>query len=157
MTATHATVRHLTSRFECLRHKIFMDNFFSSPRLFDDLDRPKINSCGRVRPSRRDMPHDFRPNQLKLERGDVKLRVRGGLTGLVWKDRREVYILSNMDLPQQKEIFVTTATAPWNFTLRNGTNGAWVISAFLIVWLTAIWWVDLPSSGPRNHFSTFWI
>ena len=40
MTATHATVRHLTSRFECLRHKTFMDNFFSSPRLFDDLDRP---------------------------------------------------------------------------------------------------------------------
>jgi len=43
MTATHATVRHLTSRVEGLGHKIFMDNFFSSPRLFDDLDRCKIN------------------------------------------------------------------------------------------------------------------
>jgi len=43
MTATHATVRHLTSKVEGLRHKIFMDNFFSSPRLFDDLDRCKIN------------------------------------------------------------------------------------------------------------------
>jgi len=38
MTATHATVRHLTSRVEGLGHKIFMGNFFSSPRLFDDLD-----------------------------------------------------------------------------------------------------------------------
>ena len=46
MTATHATVRHMTRRVEGLGHKIFMDNFFSSPRLFEDLDRRKINSCG---------------------------------------------------------------------------------------------------------------
>ena len=38
MTATHATVRHLTCRVGGLGHKIFMDNFFSSPRFFDDLD-----------------------------------------------------------------------------------------------------------------------
>ena len=41
MTATHATVRHLTCRVEGLGHNIFMGNFFSSPRLFDDLDRCK--------------------------------------------------------------------------------------------------------------------
>ena len=34
MTATHANVRHLTCIVEGLRHKLFMDNFFSSPRLF---------------------------------------------------------------------------------------------------------------------------
>jgi len=34
MTATHATVRHLTSSVEGLGHKIFMDNFFSSPQTF---------------------------------------------------------------------------------------------------------------------------
>jgi len=87
MTATHPTVRHLISRFEGLRHKIFMDNFFSSPRLFDDLDRRKINSCGTVQPNRRDMPCNFGPKQLKLKRGDVRVRTRGGLTTLVWKDR----------------------------------------------------------------------
>jgi len=31
-TATHATVRYLTGRVEGLGHKLFMDNFFSSPR-----------------------------------------------------------------------------------------------------------------------------
>ena len=38
MTAINATVRHLTCRVEGLGHKIFIDNFFSSPRLSDDLD-----------------------------------------------------------------------------------------------------------------------
>jgi len=86
MTATHTTVRHLTSRVEGLGHKIFMDNFFSSPRLFDDLDRHKINSGGTVQPNRKDMLCDFEPKQLKLKRGDVRVRTRGGLMALVWKD-----------------------------------------------------------------------
>ena len=70
MTATHATVRHLTCRVEGLGHKIFMDNFFSSLRLFDDLDRCKINSCGTVWPNKKEMPSDFGSKQLKLKRGD---------------------------------------------------------------------------------------
>ena len=111
MTATHTTVRHLTSRGEGLGHKIFIDNFFSSPRLFDDLDRRKINSYGTVRPNRGDMPSDFGPKQLKLKRSEVRVRIRGGLTAFVWKDRREVYILTWTHC-QQKEIFVTIATAP---------------------------------------------
>ena len=52
-----------------------------------------------MRPNRRDMRSDFGPKQLKLKRGDVRLRTRGGLTALVWKDRREVYMLTNMDTP----------------------------------------------------------
>jgi hypothetical protein len=64
-----------------------MDNFFSSPRLFDDLERRKINSCGTVRPDRKDMLPDFGPNKLKLKKGHVRVRTRGNLTALVWKDR----------------------------------------------------------------------
>jgi len=45
------------------------------------------------------MPSDFGPKQLKLKRGDVRLRTAGGLTALIWKDRREVYMLTNMDPP----------------------------------------------------------
>jgi hypothetical protein len=34
MTATHAIVMELAARFENVGHKIFMDNFSSSPALF---------------------------------------------------------------------------------------------------------------------------
>ena len=76
-----------------------MNNFFSSPRLSEDLDRRKINSCGTVQPNRKEVPHDFGPKQLKLKRGDRRVRMSGGLTASVWKDRREVYMLTNMDPP----------------------------------------------------------
>ena len=57
----------------------------------------------------------------------------------------------------QKEIFVTTAAAPWILTWWNGTTGTWVTLTVLVIWLTAVRWVDVPSSGPQNYFSTFWI
>jgi len=111
MTATHATVRHMTCRVEDLGHTIFMDNLFSPPRLSDDLGRCKINSCRTVQPNGKDMRHDFGLTQIKLKRGDARLKTSGGLTALVWKDTREVYMLT-WTHHQQKEIFVTTVTAP---------------------------------------------
>jgi hypothetical protein len=83
MTATYATVRHLMPRVEGLGHKLFTDNFFSSLRLFDDLEARKINSCGTVWPNRKDMPPDFGPKKLKLKRGNIGVKTRGGLTALV--------------------------------------------------------------------------
>ena len=112
MTATRATVRHLTSRVEGLGHKIFMDNSFWSPRLFDDLDRHKINSCGTLQPNKRDMPSDFGPKQLKLKRGDIRVTTRGGLTALVWKDRREVYMPTNMGPPPAEGNFCDDSNRP---------------------------------------------
>jgi hypothetical protein len=95
MTATHATVTGLTGRIENLGHKLYMDSFFSSPELFDDLHTKAINCCGTVRQNRRGMPTDFQKT-LKLTRDDIKTRVRGDLTAVVWKDKRNVNLLTNM-------------------------------------------------------------
>jgi hypothetical protein len=51
------------------------------------------------------MPPDFGPKKLKLKRGDVRVRTRGNLTALVWKDRQDVYMLTNMDPPPAKVNF----------------------------------------------------
>jgi len=53
---THTDVRHLTCRVEGLGYKILMDKFFSSPRLFDDMDRRKINSCAHYGPAEKICP-----------------------------------------------------------------------------------------------------
>jgi len=76
-----------------------MDNYFTSPALFDDLFQRKINVCGTVRHDRRGMPRDIGPKSLKMKRGDIATRVRGTLRAVRWKDKWGVYILTNMHAP----------------------------------------------------------
>jgi hypothetical protein len=95
MTATHATVQSLVRRVEEVGHKLFMDNLFSSPALFDELLARKINNCGTVRHNRRGMPAELGP-KLKLKRGDILTKVRDDLTALLWKDKRDLLMLKNM-------------------------------------------------------------
>jgi len=58
------------------------------------------------------MPSDFGPKQMKLKWGDVRLSTRGGLTALVWKDRREVYMRNNMDPPSTEGNFCDYSNHP---------------------------------------------
>ena len=46
LTATHATVTNLTRGVEGFDHKLYMNNFFSSPDLFDDLAQKKFLVVG---------------------------------------------------------------------------------------------------------------
>ena len=56
ITATHGTVLQVIRRVEGLGHKIFMDNYFTSPALFGDLFQRKINACRTVLHDKRGMP-----------------------------------------------------------------------------------------------------
>jgi hypothetical protein len=98
MTTNHATVSGLTTRIENLGHKLYMDNVFSSPDLFDNLHTKAINCYGTVRPNQKGMPSDF-GMKLRLKWGDVKNRVKGDLTDVVWEDKRNVNIFTNMHRP----------------------------------------------------------
>ena len=74
-----------------------MDNYFSSPDLFDDLATKQINCCGTVRPNRKGMPQDLGPK--RMTRGDLQVRTRGDLTAILWRDKRDVRILTNIHDP----------------------------------------------------------
>ncbi|XP_023715315.1 piggyBac transposable element-derived protein 4-like [Cryptotermes secundus] len=99
ITSTHGIVLQLIQRVEGLEHKIYMDNYFSSPPLFDDLLDRKINSCGTVRNDRCGMPQEIRPKSMELKKGDIVTRVKGHLSVVRWKDKRDVYVLTNLHPP----------------------------------------------------------
>jgi hypothetical protein len=68
---------------------------FSSPDIFDDSCSNDIKSWGTIQ---KGMQQDF-GKKLKLKWGDIKTRVKGNLTSIVWKDKRDVNKLMNMPHP----------------------------------------------------------
>jgi len=98
LTATHATVTNLKRGVEGFGHKLYMDNFISSP----DLAQKKISCCGTVRLHSKGMPKDLKPKTLRLKRGDIRVRTRGDLTDVVWKDKRDVCLLTNIHDPPRE-------------------------------------------------------
>jgi hypothetical protein len=98
MTATEATVAGIMKKVENVGHNLYMDNFFSSLDLFNDLHSRKINCRGTVRLNQKGMPQEFRKT-MKLTRGDIRTRVEGTLTAMIWKDKRHINMLTNMHHP----------------------------------------------------------
>jgi len=62
----------------------------------------KISCCGTVRLHRKGMPKDLKPKTLRLKCGDIRVRTRGDLTAVVWKDKRDVYLLTNIHDPPRE-------------------------------------------------------
>jgi len=79
-----------------------MDNVFSSPDLYDDLAQKKIFYCGTVRLHRKGMPKDLKPKTLRLKHGDIRVRTRGDLTAVVWKDKIDVCLLTKIHDPPRE-------------------------------------------------------
>jgi len=102
LTATHATVTTLTRGVKGFGHNLYMDNFFSSPDLCVDLAQKKISCCGNVRLHRKNMPKDLKLKTLRLKRGDIRVRTRDDLTAVVWKDKRDVCLLTNTHDPPRE-------------------------------------------------------
>jgi hypothetical protein len=76
-----------------------MDKFLSSPDLFDDLAQKKVFCYGTVRLNRKGMPKDLEPKTLRLKRCDIRATTRGDLTAVVWRDKRDVCLLTNIHDP----------------------------------------------------------
>jgi hypothetical protein len=69
ITATHGTVLRVMRRVDGLSHKVFMDNYFTSPGLLDDILQRTINACETFRHYRRGMPQEIGLKSRKMENG----------------------------------------------------------------------------------------
>uniref|UniRef100_A0A3Q3ENX6 PiggyBac transposable element-derived protein domain-containing protein n=1 Tax=Kryptolebias marmoratus TaxID=37003 RepID=A0A3Q3ENX6_KRYMA len=78
-------------------YHIYMDNFYTSPKLFMDLANMKYGACGTYRESRKGCPRGKR-NALtkKSERGSVRWIREGPLVFVKWMDTREVSVCSTI-------------------------------------------------------------
>jgi hypothetical protein len=68
-----------------------MDNYFSSPDLYSNLTKQKINCCGTVQPNCKGVPNDFRSKKWKLKCSDM--------TAVVSMDKCDMHMLTNIHDP----------------------------------------------------------
>ena len=83
-----------------LWHRLFVDNFYTSPLLFHDLHDLQISACGTVRSNRRGLPSCAQ----KLNCGEVEFKKSRELTFVHWKDKRDVFCLSTFHATQMEPI-----------------------------------------------------
>nr|XP_046231957.1 piggyBac transposable element-derived protein 4-like [Scatophagus argus] len=78
-------------------YHIYMDNFYTSPRLFMDLASMKFGACGTYRESRKGCPRG-RANALtkKSGNGSVRWIREGPLVFVKWMDSQEVSVCSTI-------------------------------------------------------------
>lgn len=79
-------------------HTLFIDNWYSSPTLFERLLEEKTKSCGTVKRTRNGMPMFG-----KLAKGQQEYRTTGELLALKWMDKREVHMLTTAHKPVMVE------------------------------------------------------
>lgn len=96
----HHVVRKLVQDFEGKGFNLFVDNWYSSPQLFEELAEEKILACGTVRANRKGLPKDImnvKAKEIKsMKRGQSVFRQKGRLTACTWKDSKFVHLLTTM-------------------------------------------------------------
>lgn len=108
-----------------LGHHVYCDSFFTSPDLFLKLWDMRTAACGTVKQNRKGMPKNLDKVKLKKQ-GDHIMRQKANLVVSVWRDKRNLTILSTNTnqshqevLRKQKDGTVKNVTCPNSVKLYN--------------------------------------
>ena len=98
----HRVVRNLTRPLVGKNHHVFVNNFFNSLALAEDLLRDQIYICGTVCGNRQGIPRAIAPKTQRvkrLRRGESLFLRKENIVVTVWKDKKPVYFLSSQSDP----------------------------------------------------------
>jgi hypothetical protein len=94
-------VLRLTRPYQHNNHIVYLDRFFSSPYLLDELLQVGIRACGTVRKDRVGLPATYKSIASEMQKGELRYWQRQELGALVWKDRRAVYMITTHISPAE--------------------------------------------------------
>ena len=109
----HRITKELLEEFQKKGHVIYMDNFYSSVQLFEDLMQQDTGACGTVRPNRKGLPKDMK--QTKLKKGDLPklwLTEDKALLACTWQDTGKVNMFSTIGDFSVTDVTVKKRTGP---------------------------------------------
>lgn len=95
MLASEEIVLNLAAPLLNKGYIIHLDNWYSSPELYQQLIKENTHALGTVKPTRRNMPEVFKSTKLK-EKGSAIARTCNEILAVKWKDRKEVHVLSTL-------------------------------------------------------------
>ena len=94
---THAVVMRLVDPIKQRGHHVYLDNYYTSPRLFSDLNTNGFGACGTVRLDRRGLPPSMKSMKKNMRKGEKRcLQVDDTTTAIQWKDKRVVSMLTTI-------------------------------------------------------------
>ena len=101
-----SVVNRLTRVLVGKAYHIFIDNFFSSVSLCNQLLLDTIYCTGTLRPNRRNFPPDLKDAAKRglAHRGDLKMRQDGNVCVCVWQDTRPVTFMSSGHNPTHTKV-----------------------------------------------------
>lgn len=77
------------------RYHLYMDNYFTSPSLFESLSDVSIGACGTLRANRTGVPQQIK--DANLAKGDPAITVRvGNYQFITWQDKKQVNLLTTL-------------------------------------------------------------
>lgn len=82
----------LSDRLRGLCYRVYVDRYYSSPKLFADLFDVQIAATGTVMPNRRDIPQQAK--NTKLKHGKQVVFSKDNIQCLKWRDKRDIYMLT---------------------------------------------------------------
>jgi len=97
LTITEQVCLELMRGYEDRGYQLYMDNFYSSPQLFNELKQRGVGACGTVKHNRKFMPYDLQPSVLALNKGDDPVFMRcQDLVTCAMMDTKRVHFLSSI-------------------------------------------------------------